>query len=693
MSDNETTGEIDSEEEALKRGLPLPAVYLKHIERAKKDEEAWRKSAKAAITVYEAGRPEKGEGETPAFNILHSNIETTVPALYNSTPIPDIRRRFGDADGVAKLAVDVIERGLSYTVDEYDFDATMREATRDGELAGRGTARVRYEPTTQPQVGPDGQPMMGPDGQPMQAVGKQLVTCEHVIWDKWGHGPARAWSEVPWIYFEHDFTESDLREIGVSDERITSLSLNDQHEDGKAEASTGVENKGILKTCRVYEIWDKRHKAVLFIAEQDKERVLAAKPDPLKLVNFFPVPTPLQPLRRRADLTPICPYEVYKPLVEELDRVTKRIRSLVNQLRVRGLIDQRLAKDFERLKFCDDGQYEPADDASVFAGGGGLDKAIAHWPMQETIAALQQLYQQREQVKQTIYEVTGLSDVLRGATNPNETLGAQQLKAQVGSQRLSTRQGQVARFARDLFRLKAEIMCTHFSPENLQAMTQVQITPEVVDLLRNEMMRAYRIDIESDSTIRADVARSQEQMTQFLSGTAQYAQSMASVLQLAPGATGAVVEIYAAFARHFKLGKSAEDALEKLVQAAQQPQEPQPSPEEQKAQAELQRMQAEMQMKGQQAQADMAIAQQKAQLELQMAQIKAQMLQLEFQTKQQLAGLEIQKAQADIALKRESMEMDREAKIFDMQSRQQMSEIDIEARRRKADAPIAGAAE
>jgi len=681
MADSETAGEMDSEEEALRRGLPLPAVFLKHIERQKKDEEPWRKAAKNAIAVYEAGEPDK-TSEAPSFNILHSNIETTVPALYNSTPIPDIRRRFGDADGVAKVAVDVIERGLSYSVDEYDFDGTMREATRDGELAGRGTARVRYEP----------QMMQGPDG---PVIGSQTVTCEHVIWDKWGHGPARSWEEVPWVYFEHDYTTDDLLKIGVSQERIDRLSLNDQHEEDKSDSASGVENKGILKTCRVYEVWDKRRRAVLFIADQDKNEFLAVKPDPLKLKQFFPMPEALQPLRKRADITPICPYEVYKPLVEELDRVTKRIRSLVNQLRVRGLYDKRLAEDFERLRFCEDGQYEPANDASAFAsGGGGLEKAIAHWPMQETIAALQQLYQQREQVKQTIYEVTGLSDVLRGATNPNETLGAQQLKAQVGSQRLSTRQGQVARFARDLFRLKAEIMCTHFTPENLQAMTQVEVNEEVIGLLRNQMMRSYRIDIESDSTIRADVARSQEQMTQFLQGTAQYAQSMASVLQMAPGATGAVVEIYAAFARHFKLGKSAEDALEKLVQAAQQPAEPQPSPEEQKAQAELQRMQAEMQMKGQQAQADMAMAQQKAEIDMSMAQLKAQMMQLELQTKQQLASLEIQKAEMEIGLKREAMAMDREAKVFDMQTRQQMSEIDIDARRRKAEAQAQpGAAE
>ena len=46
------------------------------------------------------------------------------------------------------------------------------------------------------------------------------------------------------------------------------------------------------------------------------------------------------------------------------------------------------------------------------------------------------LYQQREQIKAVIYELTGLSDIARGASKASETLGAQQLKSQWGSIRL-----------------------------------------------------------------------------------------------------------------------------------------------------------------------------------------------------------------------------------------------------------------
>jgi hypothetical protein len=39
-----------------------------------------------------------------------------------------------------------------------------------------------------------------------------------------------------------------------------------------------------------------------------------------------------------------------------------------------------------------------------------------------------QLVEQREQVKQTIYEVTGISDIVRGASKADETATAQQIK-------------------------------------------------------------------------------------------------------------------------------------------------------------------------------------------------------------------------------------------------------------------------
>lgn len=656
-----TTGEIDSEVEAIRQGTHPAALWIKKVERAKDDEKDWREKAKAAVAIYECDEGSAKTDGAPEFNILHSNVETTVPALYNSTPIPDVRRRFGDADPVGKIACDVMERGLSYTVDQYDFDDTVIEAAKDGEIAGRGQVRIRYEPEVEGN-----------------RVGYQKVTCEWVRWDRWGHGPAPLWEQVPFIYFEHDFTRKELRDLGVSKRRIDQLTLSGGAEtsskvNGDGDMRTTPDPKGILKTIPAYEIWDKETGAVLFVTPNDNSDFLAIKPDPLKLERFFPMPKPLQPLRKRSGLTPICPYEVYKAQVAELESVSRRIRALVKQLKVRGLTDSAIQADLERMSTLEDGQYIAVDDASKFvAGAGGLEKHVMHWPIETIIIVLKELYIQREQIKQIIYEVTGLSDVLRGATDPNETLGAQELKMQTGSQRLSQRQKRIAEFCCEILKIKAEIICEHYTPENLSQMTGIQITPEVMALIKNDLLRSFRIDIETDSTIRADVARSQEQMTRFLEGTAAYGTAMAPVLQAFPGAKPAVVEIYTSFARNFKLGKSAEDALDQLSQIAQQPEEPKPTPEEMKAQAEEKKM-------AMQAQADQQKMQMEQQNDERKAAMEGQKMQAELAMKQQMAQIEMQKMQMEMEFKREELALKRETMAMDIQHKQQVAELDMQS--------------
>jgi hypothetical protein len=60
------------------------------------------------------------------------------------------------------------------------------------------------------------------------------------------------------------------------------------------------------------------------------------------------------------------------------------------------------------------------------------------------VSAFSTVYTQRTQVLQVIYEVTGISDIIRGGgTKASETATAQQLKAQYGSMRLRRRQDDI----------------------------------------------------------------------------------------------------------------------------------------------------------------------------------------------------------------------------------------------------------
>src|SRR4029079_14558223 len=91
-----------------------------------------------------------------------------------------------------------------------------------------------------------------------------------------------------------------------------------------------------------------------------------------------------------------------------------------------------------------------------------------------------------------------------------ETFGAQRLKAQFGSTRVRRQQRAVQKWIRDLYKLKAEIIAEHFEPQVLQEITGIAVSPEIVQLLRSDKLRGYRIDIETDSTVFEDEAALKE---------------------------------------------------------------------------------------------------------------------------------------------------------------------------------------
>lgn len=661
----ESRQQIDTESETLASGVTLVELWLRKIKAQQGEEEDWRKDAGIALKIYETDQ----DNDT-TFNVLYANGQTLLPALYNSQPVPDIRRRYGDADPVAKQVVDLSERALNYNFDQYDFDGEIEAAIQDSYVTGRGLVRIRYVP---------------------HANGFQETLVERVPWDKFIRGPARAWGKMPWVAFEHDLTRDELVKLNPQIGHTIDLGDGERDQDGKKKDSAET---GIARTARTYEIWDKDKRQVLFICEKYKAAPLrVVEKDPLRVPGFFPVFKPLQPATRVSGMVPMVPYNAFRRQAEELNRITARINKLITQLRVRGITDPNLTGDFERLKDCVDGQFVPAGDgATQFqAGASGLDKAVWVWPMEPTVAALTQLYLQRDQVRAIIDQISGVNDINRGQVDPREKLGQTQIKQQNGSIRITKWQNEIGKLCRDIMRAKVAIYAKHYSDENLSAMTslpqtpeQEKIWPEVMKVFRSDLLRGYRIDVENDSTIRADMTRNQEQMNQFLAGTAQFATSMGGLIksapQLAQSALPVMVEVYTSFARRFKLGKQAEDALDKLSVIAQQSAEqpPQQDPEAEKRQAEMQMMQ-------QKAQLDAQTAQQKAGIEIQKMQAQMAHDQKMFELKELEMFMKLQAMQAEIQLKAQSAQLDAQVQEQNAALKAEAAEADFERDQRRAD--------
>ena len=126
--------------------------WLLEIKLAQKREKDFRTTAKDILEKYRGKLKKKN-----SFNILWSNTEVLRPALYNSPPKPDVRRRFRQNDVLGKAVAEVAERSLTYCVDAYDLDNCLKNDVLDALLPGRGVSRIRYVPkfkkTEAPQAG------------------------------------------------------------------------------------------------------------------------------------------------------------------------------------------------------------------------------------------------------------------------------------------------------------------------------------------------------------------------------------------------------------------------------------------------------------------------------------------------------------------------------------------------------------
>ncbi len=535
-------------------------LWMQAINLADKEEDTWRKQADEACETYAMEGDEK---KRQKFNILYSNTETIVPAIYNSVPVPDVRRRFADDDMDAKAVAQVLERCISYAVDTTSFDDTMKASVFDAVVPGRGICRVQYRP-----VMGDPDPMTG-----AQPVVYQEIYLQHIPWKDYRRGPAQSRDGLPWEAFRHKMTREQLVKLNPEIGHLVKLDCAvEGYNPDKSDFPMDL-----FKRAIVWEVWDKEAREVLFIAEGYKEGPLYKGPPPVNLEGFFSTPKPLQSVMRSDSLIPIEPYRLYKEQALELDAITRRLTKLIKVLRWRGIRATALGDAFESIKNLDDGELAPANNASeLLSSSGGLDKTIWMMPIEKLITVIKELVEQRERIKQVIYELTGIADIMRGASKPNETLGAQEIKTQWGTLRVQDMQKSVQMYARDIFRIMAEIIAEKFTPEVIYLMTGIMLTPQQLQLLKNDVVRQYRTDIETDSTIRADLNRSQQNISQFIQGLAQFVQAMGPGVQQGLIPPEVAIEMLVSFSRPFKLGRQVEDALDtwkqKLMAMAQQAQ-------------------------------------------------------------------------------------------------------------------------
>jgi len=268
-----------------------------------------------------------------------------------------------------------------------------------------------------------------------------------------------------------------------------------------------------VKQAVVYEIWDRSKKQVVWWSKGYKE-ILDTKDDPLKLVGFEPCPTPMLANITTSNTMPRPDYYMIQDQYTELDTLNNRISMLLQACKVVGVYDQSAVGIQRMLNEGFDNQLIPVDNWAMFAEKGGLKGNIDWLPLDVVVAALTQLIQNRELIKAQIYELTGISDIVRGATKASETLGAQEIKSKFASISIKKRQDEVARFAAEILRIKAEIQVKHFDDAILVKKSNIAATgadnlrfaDAALALLHRDDGFEWRVEVTADSIAQADYA-------------------------------------------------------------------------------------------------------------------------------------------------------------------------------------------
>lgn len=625
------------------------------------------------------------------FNLFHANTKILRAALYAQLPQPTVKRKYLDyTDQVARVAANILQRVITPDADDPRdlFDATMRGVVFDRLVAGLGTAWLRIETETEerelslestvdtgetagevfPNMGfetgpaPDQQAGQQAQQQPQPgqptvlkytAITAQHVVIDYVYWEDLAWSPCRTWEERRWVarrvYMQRDELVKRFGEkIGKA------IPLNSRPKMLRSEMGPQITPEHqVVAMAEVWEIWDRTTRKIIWFC-RDYPQLLDEKEDFLQLIGFEPCPKPLLANVSTSNTVPRPDYYMTQDQYMELDTVNDRISRLIQACKVAGVYDSSASGIQRLLQEGTDNILIPVDNWALFAEKGGVKGQIDWLPLDQVLVTLKGLYDSRESIKQQVYELTGISDIVRGATKASETLGAQQLKAQFASVRIKDLQDEVAQFAASVLRIKAELMVKHFDPDILMRMSNAehfdqvdqQLVPAAISLLKSEEGFEWRIEVTSDQLAQADYAAQKQDRVELLTSVGQYMSQIQGAVQAAPQLVPLFVQMLKWAVAGFKGAREIEgfidqqlDSMLKMMQEAQNqpPQPPKPSPAEMQAQADAELKQKEFQLNAAARQQEMQFKQQEHAFDMQS---KQQQSQLDLLTKLRAAALQ-----------------------------------------------------
>lgn len=605
---------------AGRSGFGSPAAYwLAELNAWHRQARTWYTTGAQIVDRYRLAHTQGRESAwSPArqINLLYSNVQTLLPALYGQQPVPVVERRFRDADPDGRLAAAVMQRALANTLDgQPAFDAAVTSAILDLLLCGRGVLWVRYEPQIEVQLVPvvagDEGLLLTEDGTAVsqddtrlrdQGDGRLLlaeetllderVVVDHVYWRDLAHAAsARSWMELTregWVGRRTLLTrEAGLARFGSQFSLVPAVSAA-RRDEGTTTPAPDDRVSPVLDRHEVWEIWDATRREVVWLAPAWPEQLLDRQPPPVEVEGFYPAVV-LYGTTSNENLIPTPDYEQYRTFAEELDLLTERIAHLLDALRVRGAYDASLSGLGALLSGA-------TADLSMVAIRNAKDQnlsgAIQWVPIDSIVGVLRNLYAARDAAKQDLFEVSGLSDVIRGQVDPREKAAQSRIKAQAAGERIGRQQKAVGAALAHLLRIAAEILAETLDPDRLRRLSGYDFLPEiaaapetadirwqtVVGLLRQDRLRSYRVGVDTQTTAWVDQPRQAQERQEFLAAVGAFLSQSVPLAQAAPGLVPLLGELLLFAVRSHGAGRTLEAKFEETIRAMVDAAPPAPPP-------------------------------------------------------------------------------------------------------------------
>jgi len=596
---------------------------------------------------------------TSRLNLFHANITTLLALMYAKLPKVEADRRFADPnDDVARVAGEIATRCLQNDLNMPDcaLAPVLKYTLFDRLVPGLGIARLTYayDEDTENQIGKD------EEGEPLYGKSDEWCDETYIHWRDVRWSPCRTYEELRWIAFRAYMSREEVTKR-FGEDAVNQVSFTSK---GPALLVEGAMKTpvDIERQAEIWEIWDKDTKRVLWWT-QGCEEFLDEKDDPLKLDDFFPCGRPMVANASTDRFLPKADFVIAQDIYNKIDQLETRIGLLVDSCKAVGIY----AGDAEAVKnMLQEGienQLIPVDNWAMWAEKGGLKGAIEWFPIRDVAEVLTLLTNQQQVWIQKLYQVTGMSDIMRGqASAAGTTATEQKIKAQFGSVRINALQEEFAAFASDLLNKKWQIIRRFYEPERILKLSNILNTPDAqyaqaaINLVKAPEEFDMRIIIRSDSMAAVDLEALKMERNEFLQAVAQFVGQATQVATTMPEVVPFLMKLMQFGLAGYKSSSEMEGLIDQAIAAVEQSlaakaaAPPQPSPEEKKMQGELQMKQQEFAMKAQE-------SQQSAQMDMQKQQFEMQMKREEFELEKQKMLLELEFKKQELAMKERELGM------------------------------------